>query len=60
MISYADSVATPRRPSAESQDTPHNALEPDYGTILRTLETCPLGQEEDQRHLAGSVILGEN
>jgi hypothetical protein len=60
MISYADTVAAPGRPSSESRSDSPKALEPDYGTILRTLETCPLGQEDDQRRLSRSIILGEN
>jgi hypothetical protein len=58
MISYADSLADreeTRHPRAEERDH-----EPTYEQLLQTLEICPLGQDDDSRHLTRSVILGEN
>ena len=58
MITYADSVAECQvsgQERAEERD-----YEPSYEHILQTLEICPLGQDDDSRHLTQSVILGEN
>ncbi|MDX1594259.1 MAG: hypothetical protein R3298_08420 [Gammaproteobacteria bacterium] len=58
MITYADTVAERRAADrGRADDKDH---EPDYGQILQTLQTCPLGQDDDARHLTRSVILGEN
>lgn len=56
MITYADSVADRSDPRDADEGDP----EPTYEHILQTLKICPLGQDDDSRHLTESVILGEN
>ena len=58
MITYADSVAD--RDDAGHEGAEQRDHEPTYEHILQTLEICPLGQDDDSRHLTRSVILGEN
>lgn len=58
MITYADSVA--ERQDSGQERAEQRDHEPTYEHILQTLEICPLGQDDDSRHLTQSVILGEN
>ena len=60
MNRYADSVSNATGTHVHDGDGSHHEQEPTYEVILRTLQTCPLGQEDDARHLTRSVILGEN
>jgi hypothetical protein len=59
MITYADTVAAHGETDLQHDGQPRDQ-EPGYELILRTLQTCPLGQEDDTRRLMASVILGEN
>ena len=59
MITFAESVLDEhgrKKASVEGQDD----QDVSYTAILRTLKTCPLGQDDDTRHLTESVVLGEN
>lgn len=58
MITYADSVED--RDGSGLEDAADRDHEPTYAQLLQTLEICPLGQDDDSRHLTQSVILGEN
>ncbi len=58
MITYDDSVTD--RPVAQQGAAEQRDRESTYTHILQTLQLCPLGQEDDGRHLTRSVILGEN
>ena len=59
MITFAESVSDEhgrKKAAVEGQED----QDVTYKAILRTLKTCPLGQEDDTRHLTESVVLGEN
>ncbi len=58
MITYAESVAERDQPGSDRAG--ERDYEPTYAQLLQTLEICPLGQDDDSRHLTRSVILGEN
>ena len=58
MISYAESVT--QRDQRDNDQAAVRDYEPTYEQLLQTLEICPLGQDDDSRHLTQSVILGEN
>ena len=60
MITFADSVSIDDRAGDGADHHAHADQAASYADILRTLETCPLGQEDDNRGLTNSVILGEN
>lgn len=59
MITYADTVAAQMETDHQHDGQLHDQG-PSYELILQTLQTCPLGQEDDTRHLVASVVLGEN
>ena len=58
MITFAESVLDERGRNKAGMGQEDQDLS--YKVILRTLKTCPLGQEDDARHLTESVVLGEN
>jgi len=59
MITFAESV-TDKHGRAQAGDEGQQDQDVTYTAILRTLQTCPLGQEDDARHLTETVVLGEN
>ena len=59
MITFAESVLDERGRNKAGVEGQENQ-DVTYKVILRTLKTCPLGQEDDTRHLTESVVLGEN
>jgi hypothetical protein len=60
MISYAESVLDEDETGLQASGGSLENREASYTELLRVLQLCPPGQEDDSRRLTQSVILGEN